>query len=855
MDITKFPKLIGSSNYDLWSIRMEALLIERDYADVKNNAVTLEAAGNNESLYRELLVKTNKASALIKLTLGDGPLLQSRYISDANILWNNLKKLYGQQGFSAEFISCKELINTTLKTSKNNMEVYIHNIKRLLNTLASSDLVLPPKFVVALVLNNLSLDYDYTVAMITQTIRLSEKEIDLDQIFSQLLDESKRLGKKADTKDIVDVEMTLPTKSNKPKKPKCTSCNKKGHTEEKCWIKHPELKPKTINNTSELDNREESILITNQVLKTKSSIEWVLDSGATIYICNRKDIFQSITPTDKIIIWGNSRSSIKASGVGTISIIFTSTNEPAILKDVLYIPELQVNLISVNQVIKNGVVITSSASKTKLTKNGKPIAEAIYKNKLIILETKINKQQQLIEENEDLIFLTESVKKTKNQVFLTDENQITQDPWHARLAHPNNKVLSKLQDNVEGAIIKDNSQKDCTICIQAKLTRNISKEPSTNSSRYLHKIHIDIGGPITPKTPSGYRYYITFLDNYSRYLSIELLLSRKDIHEVIIRNIRLLERQAPNNEKLAIIQTDNEFKSKALAEYLLEKGIIIAYSAPYTPEQNGIAERVNRTLLNKVRALLFNANLPAYLWGEAIIAATYLYNRTPNSSLSFKTPYEMKLGKKPNISNIKIWGSLAYQRLPNQVLNKLDPRSKPCYLIGYGSNQYKLLDFTSNKTIWSRDVKILEGRFRELPLDSLKNPYISEDISDIESADSPNISDQEDIEDEIALVTSNNQENLIDPNNWQSLYNQLLEQALITDIEPTSYQEIMTHPDKEHYLEACNQEINQLIKNNIWTLVPKPNQKVLQGRWVFNKKIKPDSSIKYKACWVVKGYI
>jgi hypothetical protein len=111
---------------------------------------------------------------------------------------------------------------------------------------------------------------------------------------------------------------------------------------------------------------------------------------------------------------------------------------------VLYIPELQVNLISVNQVIKNGVVITSSASKTKLTKNGKPIAEAIYKNKLIILETKINKQQQLIEENKDLIFLTESVKKTKNPVFLTDENQITQDPWHARLAHPNNKVLSKL---------------------------------------------------------------------------------------------------------------------------------------------------------------------------------------------------------------------------------------------------------------------------------------------------------------------------------------------------------------------------------------------------------------------------
>lgn len=295
MDVTKLPKLVGSSNYDLWSIRMEALLIEKDYIEVMNNPISLEAAGNNEALYQQLLAKSNKACALIKLTLGDGPLLQSRYCNDAYILWNSLKKLYSQQGFSSEFISCKELINMTLKSCKDNMEVYIHNIKRLLNTLTSSNLILPTKFIVALVLNNLTPEYDYTVAMITQTIRLSNKEIDLDAIFSQLLDESRRLGnigrKGSSNKDSVDVEMTLPTKSRQPKRkptmPKCGTCNKTNHSEEKCWIKHPELRPKqkVVNNTSETDDKEETVLITNRVLNTGASIDWILDSGATVYIC------------------------------------------------------------------------------------------------------------------------------------------------------------------------------------------------------------------------------------------------------------------------------------------------------------------------------------------------------------------------------------------------------------------------------------------------------------------------------------------------------------------------------------------------------------------------------------------
>jgi transposase InsO family protein len=147
------------------------------------------------------------------------------------------------------------------------------------------------------------------------------------------------------------------------------------------------------------------------------------------------------------------------------------------------------------------------------------------------------------------------------------------------------------------------------------------------------------------------------------------------------------------------LQLDNEFKSKELESYLTEKGIVTRYSSPYTPEQNGAAEIINRVLLNKVRALLINSNLPKKLWGEAILTATYLYNRTPNSSINFKTPYYLKYNKMPNLEHIRVFGSLAYYKEPSSFITKLDSKATPYYLVGFiGSNIYKLCNPTTNKT-------------------------------------------------------------------------------------------------------------------------------------------------------------
>ena len=109
--------------------------------------------------------------------------------------------------------------------------------------------------------------------------------------------------------------------------------------------------------------------------------------------------------------------------------------------------------------------------------------------------------------------------------------------------------------------------------------------------------------------------------------------------------------------------------------------------------------------------MLIGAKLPKVYWGEAVLAAIYLYNRTPNSSIGFKTPYEAKTGKIPDILNIRIQGLIAYRVMPNIGRKKLDPRAKAYILVGYGSNQYKLLDPITRKTIQVRDAYIVEGRY------------------------------------------------------------------------------------------------------------------------------------------------
>lgn len=181
MDIFKIPKLQGSSNWDIWSIKIEALLTKEGYFKVIVSDLNDLPDDERDTLQE----KAEKATSLIKLALGNRPLLQTRFITNPMLLQNTLKNLYKSKGFSSEFLLSKELINTTLTSCKGNLELYLQTIKRITNSLTAKDIILPNRFIVALLLNNLSKEYEYVTAIITQTIRIEDKkEIDLDQIIN-----------------------------------------------------------------------------------------------------------------------------------------------------------------------------------------------------------------------------------------------------------------------------------------------------------------------------------------------------------------------------------------------------------------------------------------------------------------------------------------------------------------------------------------------------------------------------------------------------------------------------------------------------------------------------------------------
>ena len=318
--IYKIPKLRGSSNYDIWTLRIGSILTKEGCTKIMQiNPSSLSLNNYTSEQLEALKEQEAKALSIIRLSLEDGPLLQTKEVNSPYILWNKLKELYEAKGFSSEFLISKQLINTTLSSCKGNVENYLQTIKRLTNSLESRKLSLPAKFIAALVLNNLSKEYDYLVTIITQDLR-SKDLIDLDLIFSQILDESRRLkGNKHSVATSTepssyskDVEMSL--NSHKAKhKPNaktflsCSYCKKRGHKEEKCWQKNPSLKanPTIV---------EDSALCSPTIIKVNTAVEkaniiadnniitWVLDSGASNHVCSNQDIFNFINPISNTYI-------------------------------------------------------------------------------------------------------------------------------------------------------------------------------------------------------------------------------------------------------------------------------------------------------------------------------------------------------------------------------------------------------------------------------------------------------------------------------------------------------------------------------------------------------------------------
>ena len=173
----------------------------------------------------------------------------------------------------------------------------------------------------------------------------------------------------------------------------------------------------------------------------------------------------------------------------------------------------------------------------------------------------------------------------------------------------------------------------------------------------------------------GAEYFLTFTDDHTRYSWVYMLKTKDQVFECF-RNWKALVKKQTRH-KLKMLRTDNggEYTSRQFEQYLKSEGIRHEKTVPKTPEQNGVSERLNRTLVEAARSMLLDANLAKAYWAEAVNTAAYLKNRSPTKALQGKTPFEAWYGKKPNVEHLKVFGCKAYAHIPKDERHKFDSKA------------------------------------------------------------------------------------------------------------------------------------------------------------------------------------
>ena len=279
------------------------------------------------------------------------------------------------------------------------------------------------------------------------------------------------------------------------------------------------------------------------------------------------------------------------------------------------------------------------------------------------------------------------------------------------------------------------------------------------------------------------------------------------------------------------------------------KGICHETTVAHSPEQNGVAERMNRTLVESARAMLSHSGLPSSYWAEAVNTAAYVRNRLPVSVGKNTTPFEMWHGRKPKVSHMKVFGCIAYSHIPDANRRKLDKKTEKLRFVGYSNTKkgYRLYDEGKKRTVVRRDVVFNEKEFGVLKLEK-RNSVGSEVEINVNSYDETVLDRPVRVKrspvrygyDEYADIMSEN----------------VRHSAYVANLEPVTIEEALSGPNKEDWKKALDDEITALQKRKTWDYVKLPEGRTTIGcRWVLKTKYKADGSVeRYKARLVAKGY-
>ena len=519
------------------------------------------------------------------------------------------------------------------------------------------------------------------------------------------------------------------------KPPRCYECMSSGHKSYQC--------PSRGNSTSNTSKPEGgqggvyNVELVEEPVKSQSEVRvgeanlanparstWIVDSGCTQHMCNQEEFFTSMRELEekKIMMMGNGdRMEINSEGDVGLKVVTNQGIVYGTFKDVLYSPEIRRNLVSVTKMMKQGIsTVFDEETRTCYLVRGK-----VWFNLREVVGTAVEKK--------DLWVLDERGKTRESGESYVAEQRDEEKMWHLRLGHLGGENLKKLvsKEMVNGLQTRGtfNPSNDiCEGCMKGRQTREVFPSAEHRGRQLLELVHSDVCGPINPKSLGGNRYYLTFVDDYSRKSWVYLLKEKREVLKYFKLWKAVAEKQS--EKKLKIFRTDRggEYLSTEFKTFLSEEGIVHQTTTAGTPQQNGVAERLNRTLQEKARSMMVSSGVSGRFWGEAVMCACYLRNRSPSRVLTEeKTPEQMWSGWKPSVAHLKVFGCKCYVWIPEKDRKKMDERSWTGMFVGYStvSKGYRVFNPSNGKVVISRDVRFAESE-TYYPLEAVSGKFQDE---------------------------------------------------------------------------------------------------------------------------------
>ncbi|GLI60516.1 hypothetical protein VaNZ11_002522 [Volvox africanus] len=461
----------------------------------------------------------------------------------------------------------------------------------------------------------------------------------------------------------------------------------------------------------------------------------------------------------------------------------------------------------------------------------------------------------------------EELRKVKLAITKQDSNLGVL--WHKRYGHLGFDALAKVasSDMVTGfgASVDDvvaAKGQFCKPCAEGKQTRQPHPSTGNVTSKRLDLVHMDLCGPLPVKSWNNAKYWVTFYDDCTKFSEVRCITDKTVVPETVKEVIKLWERQT--GDKVRRIHTDRglEYVNEELASTLRDMGIFHEKTAPYTPQQNGAAERLNRTLEECVRTMLADSGLPQEMWSEAVITANTLRNVSPTKGSNL-TPWERFIGEKPDVSKLRVFGCPAYVMIPKQQRHKLDPVSVPGQFVGYapGMSAWRVWIPKDRRVRISCDVKFDEWGVRgSMEFDASESE--EEDVSGSDpEADEGNEIQEESPPEQPPEPAPQPEPELDVPIALRKSQRQNTKYAksilgVNVDI-PATYEEAIASPLVDFWIEAMEEEFASLQEKGTWSLVEKPADKQALGvKWVYSVKLDKHGVVeRFKARLVVKGFM